>query len=116
MKQRIFKLFFMISLLVSLPALAMMSQEESALYALNKELNNSLVYINSRTQASILELENLLPHHQWSTEFKDLCQDIKDEGNVAQDKHVAYVINECLEACKNLSCDQEQILQTTNKD
>lgn len=79
--------------------------------ALDEKLNYSLVYLDRDVRRSIVELEQLLPDYNWSAKFKALCADIEDASNVAHCDDVKAIINECLEACKNLPCDIQGCLE-----
>lgn len=107
MKQKGIKLLFLLSLLgPGQIIMAKDSQEDKDIEALNEQCNYSLVYLDENARNSIVELNNLLPNHPWSTAFKNLCQDIKDEGTVALYEQVDQVIDECLGACKKVSDDK----------
>ena len=81
--------------------------------ALDEQLN--LVYIDEQVSKSITDLECLLPKHNWSQTFKDLCQDIREEGNVAGHEQVDQVVKECLDACNTQKNAQVCSLQSCLK-
>ncbi|MDR3550515.1 MAG: collagen-like protein [Candidatus Babeliales bacterium] len=113
MKPTFVKIFFLLSLLVPLHSVVA-DGPQGAMPDLHiiEQLNNELVYIGTRARKSIVALEELLPEHTWSPEFKNLCLDIKDEGNVALYSHVADVVDECLAVCNQLPHDQLKVVQT----
>jgi len=76
-----------------------------------EQWGHSLVSIDDNVRECIVELEKLLPNHQWSPDFRDMCLDIYDEGTVSIHAQVAEVINECLEVCSTHLDDQFRIIQ-----
>lgn len=104
MKQ-IFKLFFLLCLLMQLHMI------RAGLPILDIKTSDSFVYINKRARESIVELENLLPQHHWSSQFKKLSKDIQDQGTVALHQQVDQIVNECLDVCNNLSSPRLRPLQ-----
>jgi len=75
-------------------------------HTLDNQLNHSFVYIDEDARESMMELLKLLPQHAWSPEFKDLCQDMHNEGNVACHEQMDCVVNECLAVLKRQQNNQ----------
>src|SRR5579872_721396 len=106
MKQRIIGISLLLCLLAPFGmAAADSSLNDVDINALDAKLNHSLVYITRDARKSILELESLLPDHNWSSLFKNLCRDIEDESNVALYEQVDQVVGECLASSSSLPSD-----------
>ena len=112
MKKIFMGLFLLAFLLAPLHMVAANSSQcEIDLNALDAQLDHSLVYIEKNVRESILKLEELLPCANWSQDFKNLCQDMRDESNVAPFKLCDGVTNECLQACNYLPCEQKTAIE-----
>jgi hypothetical protein len=99
-------LSLLVCLLVPLHALKADGLENIDIDVLNAQVNYELVYLNDDVCQSIVKLKYLLPDHEWSAAFRQLHFDIEDDGNIALHKDVSKVINESLNACRNMSHDQ----------
>jgi len=116
-KQKQIKLLLLLSLLVPLcMVLAEAAQSISGISDQDKLLQNVLfcnspVYIESHVRKSITDLEDLLPHYPWSSQFKNLCQKIRSEETTALYQDVDHVVNECLEVCDYFSHNQLRPMQ-----
>jgi hypothetical protein len=89
-------LFLLVSCMAIMPIGA--THEIATVLALQKydERCADFAYLSPEIQRAFVILEDALPEHAWSMEFKALCKDILDEGNVAQQKQVMSIIDECL--------------------
>jgi hypothetical protein len=104
MKNIMIKAFLLLSLLAPYYAIrAEISQSDSELHELNAQLNNSLVYIDEEVGQSIVYLEDALPNHAWSSSFRNLCKDIRNEGTVVTYDFISHTLNECFAASTKLS-------------
>lgn len=105
------KTVLMFSLMMPLPSVAADIVQDGGIHALDAQLHHSLVYLNNDVRKIIIELKDLLPYRAWSTIFKNICQDIQDEGTVALYQDVDQIVYECQEACNMLPYDQRCSMQ-----
>lgn len=114
MKNTMIKAFLLLSLLAPYHAIrAEISQSDSELNELNAQLNNSLVYIDEDVRQSLVYLEDTLPNHAWSSNFRNLCKDIRNEGTVVTHDFISQTLNECFGACSKLSESDAYSVRTT---
>lgn len=78
------------------------SQENSFTYDdidhINKQLNNSLVYISEQIRHDILLLHSLFFDHNWSPLFRTLYLDLQEDATIALYEQVDQIVEECLAA------------------
>jgi collagen triple helix repeat protein len=110
MQQKSLRLLFILSLLASrtIAAEQLSMGYDSGINGSRAQCDSEFVYLDENVSRSIIELRNLLPNHEWSELFKDLCLDIEDEGNIALYEQVDYIIQECL-AVLDKECDDGQL-------
>ena len=87
------------------------SQYTIDIAALDEQLDRSLVCIDKNVSESIINLEKALPYYTWSQDFRNMCQDIRNEGSIAPYKCVDSIVNECLTACNCLPYEQKKYIE-----
>ena len=114
MKNSMIKTLLLLSLLAPCHTIrAEISQSDSEIHNLNKQLNNSLVYIDDEVRQNIVDLQEALPNHAWSLSYRNLCKDIRNEGTVVTHDFMSHVLNECFAACSKLSESDAYAVRTT---
>jgi len=117
MKQKII-IFALLSLAVPLRATAAYGPQGALpnVHTLDNKLDQSFAYIDEDARESMMELLKLLPHHAWSSGFKNLCQDFANDGNVAYHEQVESIVSECLAVLKRQHNNQFRHIKTCLKE
>jgi hypothetical protein len=68
------------------------------------DCDDSWVYLSRNVRKTFLELHRSLPHHAWSSAFKELCERIEAQSIATTFEEAEKSIFECLEALHNDCC------------
>lgn len=109
MKQKIVNV---LTTLLLLPLIGGASVTLHANTSLQSEDLASMVFIDKCTSENLLTLAKELPQdYRWSEDFKELCQELKEECNAAPFNQVEKAIGEAIAACKKLSPSKKSAME-----